>query len=115
MVHLHAVRQLVHHHHNDASEAQPRAGVGAQYQLNHLASVEVAANELPIWWELFQSGYGEVMRFHDRMADGSYAGEKLLCYGRLCRYRAGKSLYENYVRRGRLMARVQALHADWHG
>jgi hypothetical protein len=77
MVHLLAVRQLMHHHHLHKLEAQPTALLVFQDELYDLASVEVSTQEFVVWWELFQRHDGNVVLFHDRVALSRDAIEKV--------------------------------------
>ena len=108
---MHVVRELVHHDHDDAAEGQPAARPGAEDQLDDLAIVEVATDEFAVGLELFQRGYGEVVRCQDRVADGSDAGEESL---RLVGIGAGEGLDEDDAVCGRQVAGIEAEDVERH-
>lgn len=60
MVHVLAMRQLVHHDHLYIIERQPCLGVvrGFENELDDLASIEVAADELAVGFVFLQGGDG---------------------------------------------------------
>jgi hypothetical protein len=107
MVHLFAVRQLMHHHHLHKLESQPTALLVFQDELNDLASVEVAAEEFIVWWKLFQRHHRDVVLFHDRVALSRDAIEEVE------RCRVG-SFDEVDERIGTLGALVQARDSERH-
>lgn len=75
---MHAMRELMHHNQLHGAERQPaaRGGRRLQHQLDHHAAVEVAPDEFGVGGVFFEGGEGEVVRFHDRGADGGDAFEE---------------------------------------
>lgn len=109
MIHLHAVRELVHHDHLHGAEGQPVAGEGrAQDELDDFAGVEVAADEFGVGGMFLERHEGQVVRFHDRVADGCDAFEEVLRVGVRG---AWERFDEDDARVRRLVAGVEALDA----
>ena len=107
------MRELVHHDHLHAPEAQPATarGGGFQDELDDFAGVEVAADELEVGFVLLERHDGEVRVRHDGVADCRDAFEEVEGVGG---GGAGEGLDEDYAGRGLGSGRVQALDADWH-
>ena len=112
MIHLHTMRQLMHHDHLDTPERQPVARVRcSEYQLYDLARVEITAYEFAVWFVFFESHDGQVVRFHDWVADCSDAFEEVLG---VCGGRTGQGLDEDDTGVWLLVAGVEALDAERH-
>lgn len=107
------MRQLVHHHHLHAAEAEPVpvAVAGAEDELDDLAVVEVAADELGVGLVFLEGRDGEVVGGHDGLADGGNALEEVLGEGG---GGAGEGLDEGDTGVGVLVASVETLDADGH-
>lgn len=105
--------QLMHHDHLHGPEAQPVArGRGFEHELDDLAVVEVAADELAVGLVFLEAGDGEVGGGHDGLADGGDAGEEVLREGG---GGAREGLDEDYQVVGVGLVGVEALDAEGHG
>ena len=113
MIHLNAMRKLVHHDHLHALETEPVPAIrGFQHQLNDFPGVEVAAHKLRVRFVLFERHDREVISFHDGVAYCGDALEKVLSEGGV---RTGEGLDEDNAGIGLLTASVEAFDADGHG
>lgn len=65
MVHMRVVRQFVHHDHLHHVERHPAPTLALEDQLDDLAIVEIAANELWIGFVFLQRGHREIVILHD--------------------------------------------------
>ena len=112
MVHLLAMTQLVHHHHLYVLEREPVAGIRRfENQLDDFAGVEVASHKLEVGRVLFKCHDGEMVGFHDWVADCGYALEVVECKGRV---RTRERLDEYYSRVGLEAASIEALDTEGH-
>ena len=60
----------MHHDHLYTSEAEPLPGAGRlEDELDYLACIEVTADELVVGWEFLEGHDGDVVCFHDGIAD----------------------------------------------
>ena len=112
MVHLLAVRQLMHHDHLDIGKRQPGTTGAAQHELDHFASVEVATNKFAIGGEFLEGHDADVVHAHDRQTLSCDALKKDLRKGFVGRF---ERFDEDDVRVGLGVARVKALDPEGHG
>lgn len=89
----------------------PAAVAGAEDELDDLAIVEVAANELGVGLVFLEGHDGEVVGDHDGLADGGDALEEVLGEGG---GGAGEGLDEGDTGVWVLVASVETLDADGH-
>ena len=76
MIHLHVVRQLMHHDHLDLAKAHPAAVLATQHQLDDFAVVEISADEFVVGFVLLQRGDGEMVLLHEGEALGGNGAEE---------------------------------------
>lgn len=78
MVHVQVMGELMDHDHLDLAKTHPAAAVAAaEDELDDLAVVEVATDELAVGFVFFEAGDGEMVVLHDRQAlrgDGAQEG-----------------------------------------
>ena len=82
-----------------------------EHELNDLTGIEVPSDEFPVRGEFLEGHDGEVVGFHDRVAYGSDAFEKVLGVGS---GGARKGLNEDDAGIWLLVAGIEALDTEWH-
>lgn len=103
----------MHHHHLHGAEPQPGAiALRSQHQLDDFAGVEVPPHEFPVGFVFFEGGDGEVVGFHDRVADCGDALEEVLGVGG---GGAGEGFDEGDLRGGLWGGGVEAEDVEGHG
>lgn len=112
MIHVHAMRQLVHHDHLYGPKTEPLARArGFEDELDDFSSVEVAADEFRVGFVFFEGGDGEVGGCHDGFTYCGDAGEEVLGEG-------GGRAWERFDEYDAIvwvgLVRIEALDAEGH-
>lgn len=111
VIHLLAMRQLMHHDHFDHTLGQPSSVSVSQHKLDDLTSIEVAANEFGIVGELFECLHENHVGFHERIAYRGDSAQNPFGGGR---GRSGNRAYKVDQRVRSLGALIDALEAQRH-